>query len=99
MVEANQSKRPSGSLARLAGMGVELAASIAVFCVIGWWIDRLMDNKRPWALIICALLGIIGGLYNLIRRALHESLGINRPPGRNPDRGAEPPDESGADGS
>ncbi|GMU23255.1 MAG: hypothetical protein AMXMBFR13_33370 [Phycisphaerae bacterium] len=80
-------------IVRLAGMGVELAASVGVFCVIGYWIDRHMENDKPWALVICAALGVIGGLYNLIRRAVHESLGIRDRPRRRDDRRPAAPGE------
>lgn len=72
------SRGPSG-LMQLAGMGVELAAAVLVFCAIGYWIDRHWPSVEPWGLVICSILGIVGGLYNLIRKALHESLGIKPP--------------------
>ena len=65
-------KRPKRGRRRpemaLAGTGFDLAASVGVGTLIGWWIDRQYETE-PWGLIICALLGIIGGLYNFIRVA------------------------------
>ena len=54
---------------RLAGLGLELAASIAGGALLGWWIDRQLDSA-PKALITLSAVGIVGGLYNLIRAAL-----------------------------
>lgn len=56
---------------QLAGAGVELAAGVGGACLLGWWIDRHFGT-RPWGLLVCAIVGIVGGLYNLIRRATHD---------------------------
>ena len=56
----------------LAGLGFELAASIAGGALIGWWIDRQLGSA-PKALIVLSAVGIVGGLYNLIRQALRAS--------------------------
>lgn len=57
---------------RLAGLGFELAASTAGGALLGWWIDRQLGSS-PKALITLAAVGILGGLYNLIRTALAAS--------------------------
>ena len=41
---------------RLAGTGVELAAAVGGFALLGYWIDRHYDSS-PWGLLIGALLG------------------------------------------
>lgn len=61
---------PSGTM-RLAGLGVELAGAVIGACLLGYWIDRQFDTS-PWGLIICSLIGVVGGLYNLIRQAVHQ---------------------------
>jgi len=60
---------------RFSGIGVEFAAAVAGFSVVGWWVDRHW-NTKPWGLVIGAVLGLTGGMYNLIR----ESLGAFKPP-------------------
>ena len=55
---------------RLAGAGLELAATLAGACLLGYWID-LKFGTDPWGLLTCAAIGIVGGLYNLIRRWVH----------------------------
>ncbi len=55
---------------RLAGMGLEFAASVGVFMLIGWWIDRHWQIEGHKALLTCTVLGVIGGMYNFIRQAV-----------------------------
>lgn len=50
----------------LAGMGFDLAASVGVGMLLGWWIDRRFETG-PWGTIICASMGIVGGLLNFVR--------------------------------
>ncbi len=60
-----QNRRGLGYL----GLGVELAAAVAGLTLVGFWIDRHYGSE-PWGLLIGALLGMIGGMYNMIRDAL-----------------------------
>jgi F0F1-type ATP synthase assembly protein I len=53
---------------RFASAGVELAAAVGGGCLLGYWID-LRFATRPWGLLICAAIGVVGGLYNLVRQA------------------------------
>ncbi len=69
-------KDPRGAW-RLAGAGVELAASVGGGVLLGFWIDRWLHSS-PWALLICAAIGIFGGLYNLLRQSVHEM--VRQPP-------------------
>jgi F0F1-type ATP synthase assembly protein I len=64
---------------RFSGIGIEFAAAVAGFTMVGWWVDRHW-NCRPWGLLIGVVLGLTGGMYNMIRQAL----GAFKPPG---DRG------------
>lgn len=62
-------ERDDRSWLRLAGLGFELAASIAGGVLIGWWIDRRFGTS-PKATVGLGLIGLFGGMYNLIRTAL-----------------------------
>lgn len=62
---------------RLAGVGLEFAAAVAGLSLLGYWIDRHFGTS-PWALLIGAGIGLIGGTYNLIRDALVGSSGGRR---------------------
>lgn len=65
---------------RYAGLGFELVASVLVLTLLGWWVDRHFGSA-PWGVLSGALIGLIGGMYNLVRQAL-ESV--------RPDAAAEP---------
>ena len=69
MIARTKKKRP-GWL-RLAGQGFELAAAVIGFAGVGFWIGRHY-GKPEIGLTVGAVLGILGGLYNLIRVSLRE---------------------------
>ena len=52
----------------MAGMGVELAAAVGGFTILGLWLDSRYGTE-PRALLICASIGVVGGLYNFVRAA------------------------------
>ena len=54
---------------RYAGVGLELVAVVLVLMWVGYWLDGKLDTS-PWLMLTGALLGIVGGLYNLVRDAL-----------------------------
>lgn len=54
---------------RLATIGVEYAAAVGGFGVLGWWVDGKWGTA-PWGVLICATLGLIGATYNLIRQSM-----------------------------
>ena len=71
MSDSKQGRKLPPNTRRLAGMGVELAGTLAVFCLLGYWIDSKFDTSPLW-MVIFSFLGIIGGLYNMIRQSVHE---------------------------
>ena len=73
-------KRDRPSWIRYSGIGIEFAAAVAVFTLVGYYIGRHYGAAQL-GLLIGAALGLIGGMYNLIR----ESLAAFRP--------TEPPDQ------
>lgn len=54
---------------RHLGIGLELAAAVAVLALLGWWVDRHFGTA-PWGVLTGALIGMIGGMYNMVRAAL-----------------------------
>ena len=54
---------------RYAGLGTELAAGIAAFTLIGYWVDHRFGTGDA-GVITGAILGSVGGLYVFIRRAM-----------------------------
>jgi len=60
------------SWTKLSGIGIELAAAVAGFTLAGYWWDRHF-HTGPWGLLIGLALGLVGGMYNLIRQSLNAS--------------------------
>lgn len=54
---------------RYAGVGLELVAVVGVLMGIGYLLDQKFETE-PWCMLTGALLGIVGGLYNLVKDAL-----------------------------
>lgn len=57
------------SAARYAGIGLELAASVVVLALLGWWVDHHFGTA-PWGVLTGALIGLVGGMYSMVRAAL-----------------------------
>ena len=51
---------------RYAGLGIQLAASIVVFVLIGQWIDNRLGTEGLFTVLL-AFLGFGGTMYSLIR--------------------------------
>ena len=58
--------RKSPGPARYAGLGIQLAAIIVVFVLIGQWIDRRLGTEGLFTVLL-AFLGFGGTMYSLIR--------------------------------
>jgi len=56
-------------LMHLAGLGVEFAAAMVGFVLVGLWVDYHWGT-RPWGVLVGAMLGMIGGGYNMLRQSL-----------------------------
>ena len=54
------------------GRGFEFAAGVGGFALVGYWLGGKYGDARIGALI-GALLGIVGGMYNLVRTVLMAS--------------------------
>ncbi len=54
---------------RLAGVGLEFAGAVLGLTLVGYWVDRHFGTT-PWAVIVGAAVGLIGGMYNLLRETL-----------------------------
>ncbi|MFA5863700.1 MAG: AtpZ/AtpI family protein [Phycisphaerae bacterium] len=71
-MEQNKDKF-SGESWKYAGVGFEVSGSVGLFCLIGYFVDRHWGTY-PMGILIGAIVGIIVGLYLLIK----ESLTMNR---------------------
>lgn len=53
---------------RYSGVGLELAGATAGLALLGYWIDRRFGTA-PWGFVVGVIIGIVGGLYNLVRES------------------------------
>ena len=53
-------------LGRLAGLGVQFAATVALCAAAGWWADGELGTS-PWLLIAGALIGAAAAFYQVCR--------------------------------
>jgi ATP synthase protein I len=54
---------------RYSGVGLELAGATAGLALVGYWVDGRFGT-RPWGTLIGVVIGLVGGLYNLVRESL-----------------------------
>lgn len=57
------------SMYAYAGLGMELVGGIAGFLLLGYWLDRRLGGGSTWT-TTGAIVGCVGGLYHLIRKAI-----------------------------
>lgn len=54
---------------RYSGVGLELAGATAGLALVGYWIDGRFGTS-PWGILVGVIIGIVGGLYNLVKESL-----------------------------
>jgi F0F1-type ATP synthase assembly protein I len=54
---------------RYSGVGLELAGATAGLAFVGYWIDHRFGTQ-PWGILGGVVIGLVGGLYNLVRESL-----------------------------
>lgn len=54
---------------KLSGLGIEFAAAVVGLTLAGWWWDRHFGTE-PWGFWIGLSIGMVGGMYNLLRQGL-----------------------------
>jgi ATP synthase protein I len=96
--EARDHVKRSPSWLRHAGVGVELAAAVAGFTLVGYWIDRHFGSA-PWGMIVGLALGLVGGLYNLVRESLAAAKEARAEDQQRRAERAAPPETPGAPGA
>ena len=60
-------------------IGFNFAAAVAGFLFIGYAIDHYYATG-PWGVLIGTFLGLVGGMYNMIRQALVAARRAQAPP-------------------
>lgn len=64
---ATPSRSPVADLARFAGMGLQLAASMGLLAFGGYWLDRWLGTL-PLFLVVGAFAGLLGGTVSIVKR-------------------------------
>lgn len=54
---------------RYSGVGLELAGATAGLALLGYWIDSRYGTA-PWGILGGFVIGLVGGLYNLVKESL-----------------------------
>jgi ATP synthase protein I len=67
-LDAKPAEAPTGEhpLTFAVRIGVEMVASVAVACAIGYGLDRLFGTK-PWLMVAFVPLGVAAGVRSLLR--------------------------------
>ena len=65
-----QKKQPSSRsrLARLSGMGIQMAGTIFVFAMLGRWLDEKYPSDKKWWTIGLVLFATVMSMYNILRQ-------------------------------
>lgn len=69
MIPKNDFQKTIRDAAPYMGLGVQLAATMVIFVLIGDWIDE-KNESEPLFLTIFALAGIAVGMYTLIKTVM-----------------------------
>jgi ATP synthase protein I len=81
---------------RHSGVGLELAGATAGLALVGYWLDGRFGT-RPWGTLIGVVIGLVGGLYNLVRESLEAAREAKAEDERAPDDVASKERRKGGD--
>jgi F0F1-type ATP synthase assembly protein I len=79
----------------MGGLGMEVASQVGAGALLGWLFDR-WRGTAPTGLLVGATIGIVVGLWSLIKGGLKLNRDLDRKPVRR--RGAAPDNNERADG-
>jgi ATP synthase protein I len=54
---------------RYLGLGLEMAVGVGLGVLVGQWLDKRY-GWSPWGMVVGASLGLVGGMYLLIKDAI-----------------------------
>lgn len=60
------------AMGRALRLSAELIGGIVVGSAIGWYLDGVLGNRKPYLFILFFLLGAAAGMTNVIRTAMRE---------------------------
>ena len=65
---SSKNTQPKSGIGIAFKMSTELVSAVVVGTIIGFILDNWFDTK-PWLILIFFFLGVIAGIYNVIRSA------------------------------
>ena len=66
------SPKPEPNPLRFIGVGVELAGAVGGMALLGYAFDQ-WKGTEPWGVLVGSMLGVVGGLYNLVKKVTQEN--------------------------
>lgn len=67
-MEQPQQKKPLNSYIKYSSIGFQMAATIAIFTLIGYWVDKHYANEKPIITLILMLIGTSVSIFTLIKQ-------------------------------
>lgn len=66
----DKKKEPSSfsRVARLSGIGIQIAGTIFIFAMIGKWLDEKYPSDKKWWTIGLVLFATVMSMYNVLRQ-------------------------------
>jgi F0F1-type ATP synthase assembly protein I len=68
---SDEQKKKSSSfsrVARLSGIGMQMAGTIFIFAMIGKWLDEKYPSNKKWFTIGLVLFATVISMYNILRQ-------------------------------
>ncbi len=72
MIGSDDAREASQAVVRFGSLGCSLAAGVALFAGLGWWLDERLGTAPVWLAVMC-LVGAAVSLYKLIRDVMRLS--------------------------
>ena len=66
----SDSRKPTPSILRFAGMGTQLAVAIGLGVVAGMKLDEHLQWEQPFGTALFGLLGLAAGMYQVLKALL-----------------------------
>lgn len=66
----SKTPKPLNDYLRYSGLGIQLIVLLLAGMWLGDWVDGKAATSKPWFTILFTLLGLGGGLYQLLRDLL-----------------------------
>lgn len=66
--DQKKEKSSISRVARLSGMGMQMAGTIFIFALLGKWLDEKYPSNKKWFTIGLVLFATVLSMYNILRQ-------------------------------